>query len=169
MNCNDYESVIKITENSTIKETGECIVQSSTCPITEGYKAATAQYTVWFNGIRIFKAKQNLCNQHKGPMELAKLFHTIFSLQTNCPVEKVSKKFTVVINQAIVFTYSLKITSCLKPIELNATATKKYIKMFLGSPLKLKVNIIHENQVRKLIYDKFLKLNEYFNRDRAVS
>lgn len=107
MNCNDYESVIKITENSTIKETGECIVQSSTCPITEGYMAATAQYTVWFNGIRIFKAKQNLCNEHKGPMELAKLFHTLFRLQTHCPVEKVSMNFNVVINQVTMSTYLL--------------------------------------------------------------
>ena len=95
MNCNDYESVIKITENSTIKESEDCVVQSSTCPITDGYKAAIAQYTVWFNGIRIFKAKQNLCDQQKGPMELAKVFHTIFRLSTRCPVEKVSINITV--------------------------------------------------------------------------
>lgn len=94
MNCNDYESVIKITENSTIKESiKECVVQSSTCPITEGYKAAIAQYTIWFNGIRIFNAKQNLCDQQKGPMELAKALHTVFGLQTRCPVEKVSINF----------------------------------------------------------------------------
>ncbi|CAO1362992.1 unnamed protein product [Diamesa tonsa] len=128
MNCNDYESVIKITENSTIEES-KCILQSSTCPITAGYKEATAQYTVWFNGITIFKGEQDLCNQHKKPMALAKVLHTVFGLQTHCPVEK--------------------ITSCLKPAELNATSHKKYIKMFLGAPMKLRVEIRHENQVRK--------------------
>ena len=107
MNCNDYESVIKITENSTIEESNECILQSSTCPITEGYKVANAQYTVWFNGITIFKAKENLCETHKKPMQLAKVFHTVFRLQTHCPVEKVSMNITVGINHANASTYSL--------------------------------------------------------------
>lgn len=71
-------------------ETEECFVQSPTCPITEGYNTSTAKYTVWFNGMKIFNAEQNLCDRKKKPMELAKMFHTIFRLPTRCPVEKVS-------------------------------------------------------------------------------
>lgn len=93
MNCNDNENVIKITENSTIKETKECFIQSSTCPITEGYKTANAQYSIWFNGLRILESNQNLCKSQKSPMALAKVFQTFFGLPARCPVKKVFKNF----------------------------------------------------------------------------